>query len=37
MGVGPARPAWSANELGLRVVPTAKNYVPTIAYTLTLG
>ena len=25
MSVGPAPPAWSANELGLRVVPTAKN------------
>lgn len=35
MGVGPAPPAWSANEFGLRVVPTAKNHAPTIGTALT--
>ena len=35
MGVAPAPPAWSANELGLRVVPTAKNYAPTMGTALT--
>ena len=31
----PSPPAWSENELGLRVVPTAKNYAPTMGTALT--